>query len=166
MRRVGIVLCSLLVLALPCTSQNTSPHGVSDLQYFLGEWDCAGKFARSGASIEAHLKFEAVLDQKFVLFRHDDKPPHNYHALAEWGWDESGKRFVSTVQDSSGGTRLFHSSGWQGEQLTWEGGAVGGADDQQFLFEKISPQQFRISYAVQKNGSWAPVDVSTCTRGS
>ena len=43
---------------------------------------------------------EAVLDQKFMLFQHDDKPPHNYHALAEWGWDETGKRFVSTVQDS------------------------------------------------------------------
>jgi hypothetical protein len=158
------VLCFLLTLALPCAPQSSAPNGIAQLQYFLGEWDCAGKFVRSGKSIEAHLKFEAVLDQKFMLFQHDDKPPHNYHALAEWGWDETGKRFVSTVQDSSGGSRLFHASGWQGAQLTWEGGSIGSADDQQFLFEKLPPQKFRISYAVQKNGSWTTVDVSICTK--
>ena len=137
---------------------------MADLHYFFGEWDCAGKFVHSGASIEAHLKFEAALDQKFVLFRHDDKPPHNYHALAEWGWDEPGKRFVSTLQDSSGGTRVFHSAGWQEQKLNWEGGAIGGSDDQQFLFEKLSPVEFRVSYGVKKEGSWMTVDVSTCRR--
>ena len=166
MRLAGIVLWPMLVLAMPFTPQSAPPQRIADLQYFFGEWDCAGKFVRSGANIEAHLKFEGALDQKFVLFRHDDKPPHNYHALAEWGWDEPGTRFVSTVQDSSGGTRLFYSQGWHGEQLTWEGGAIGGDIDQQFLFEKLSQQQFRISYSVRKSGSWAPVDVSTCTRGS
>jgi len=163
-RRMSGLMCLLLLLSRTGATQNTAPQGVADLHYFLGEWDCAGKFLRSGKSIEAHLKFQAALDQKFVLFQHDDKPPHNYHAWAEWGWDDTGKQFVSTVQDSSGGTRLFHSTGWRGDRLTWEGGAIGGIDDQQFQFEKLPPREFRISYAVRKDGSWTMVDVSECRR--
>lgn len=161
-----LVLCSIPWLAVPSLSQSppAEPSRISDLNYFLGDWGCAGKFTRSGKSIEARQHFEAILNKSFVLFQHDDKPPHSYHAWAEWGWDAAGKLFVSTVQDSTGGTRLFHSPGWQGGQLTWSGGSPSQAEDQQFVFEKISAHEFRVSYATRKDGNWTSVDESTCTQ--
>jgi hypothetical protein len=147
-----------------------------ELNYFLGHWDCAGTFGRSGAPIEAHLQFASIWNDSSILFLHDDRPPHAYHARSEWTWDLAGKQFVSKIQDSSGGTRVFYSSGWNSDSLTWEGGspasdAPGGSsakfpgNDQQFVFERMSPKQFRVSYAVRKDGAWSPVDTSTCTRG-
>lgn len=183
MTKVSTAFLAALGLALvtssrlPCPGQTspTPPARVQELKYFLGAWDCAGKFTRSGAAIEAHLEFEAILGQSFILFRHDDKPPHNYHAWSEWGWDPAGKQFTSTIQDSTGGTRVFHSVGWEGDRLTWQGGSPASdapsglaqkfpGNDQQFSFERVSPKQFRVSYAVRKDEGWSPVDSSTCTR--
>jgi hypothetical protein len=157
------------MLAINSTAQNPPASRIGELNYFQGQWDCSGKFTRSGAAIDAHLQFESILDQSFILFRHDDKPPHNYHAWAEWGWDAAGKQFVSTVQDSTGGTRIFHSPGWQADRLVWEGGAVGtaaasSANDERFTFERVAPKQFGVSYAFRKHGSWVDVDASTCSQ--
>lgn len=167
MRRLTILmLCSILWLTEPGVSQSptTAPSRVTELHYFLGDWECAGKFVRSGKGIEAHQHFESILEESFVLFQHDDKPPHAYHAWAEWGWDAADKVFVSTVQDSFGGVRLFHSPGWEGVKLVWSGGTPGNASDQHFVFEKISAREFRVSYAVLKEGSWVTADVSTCSQ--
>lgn len=173
MKTVGILSRSLIVLScLACLlSGQTASTPISrlvELNYFLGSWDCAGKFTRSGAAIEAHLEFEPILNRSFLLFRHDDKPPHGYHAWAEWGWDATGRQFVSTIQDSGGGSRVFISGGWQADRLVWEGGSLKGdgsfSNDQQFVFERVSPKQFRVSYAVRKEGAWAPVDSSTCSQ--
>jgi hypothetical protein len=173
--RLLVALCAACVL--PCAAQNppATASRLPELKYFLGEWECSGKFARSGAAIEAHLQFESILGEGFILFRHDDKPPHNYHARSEWGWDQAGKQFVSTIQDSTGGTRTFHSAGWEKDRLVWEGGSPASdapnglpqkfpGNDQQFVFERIPPKQFRVSYAVHKEGAWVSVDASTCTR--
>jgi len=171
-----LALALSLAFGIPCLAQTQPPATrLPELNYFLGEWDCTGKFTRSGAAIEAHLQFESILNQGFILFRHDDKPPHNYHAWSEWGWDAAGKQFVSTIQDSSGGTRTFHSAGWDKYRLVWEGGSPASdapaglpqkfpGSDEQFVFERISPKQFRVSYAAKKSGDWATVDVSTCTQ--
>ena len=43
-----------------------------------------------------------------MLFRHDDRPPFSYQALSEWGWNEKGQQYVSTVEDSTGGIRWFY----------------------------------------------------------
>jgi hypothetical protein len=76
------------------------------LTYFLGDWDCSGKFVSSGKGIEAQQHFASDLDGSWILFRHDDKPPLPYHALAEWGWDQNVKEFIMTGQDSAGGLRF------------------------------------------------------------
>ena len=158
-----MALMACLMFVPPCAAQNKAASRIGELNYFLGQWECSGKFTRSGAAIDAHLQFESILDQSFILFRHDDKPPHNYHAWAEWGWDAACNQFVSTVQDSTGGTRIFHSAGWQGDRLIWQGGSP-GSDDQQFAFEQIPPKQFRVSYTVRKDSAWNEVDASTCSQ--
>jgi uncharacterized membrane protein YphA (DoxX/SURF4 family) len=57
--------------------------------YFLGSWRCAGTLARSGAPVEADLHFDKALDDRWLVFRHDDRPPNRYHALAEWSRGDS-----------------------------------------------------------------------------
>ncbi len=101
-----------------------------------------------------------------MLFRHDDRPPFPYHALSEWGWDDKGQQYVSTVQDSSGGIRVFYSSGFFDSKLVWDGRALGNpaAPAERFEYEKIGPSVFTVSYSFQKDGQWQAVDKSTCTR--
>lgn len=135
---------------------------ISSLGYFTGDWDCAGKFDSSGKTIEARQHFAADLDEAWIVFRHDDQPPFDYHSLAEWGWDPSRKEFVMTVQDSAGGVRLFYSNGWNPTHLQWDGGA--SVPSQRFSFERLDERHFRVSYFTRKNGDWSRVDSSTCSK--
>lgn len=139
---------------------------LSPLAYFIGDWECSGKFDSSGKLIDAQQHFASDLGGAWVTFRHDDKPPFNYHALSEWGWDSTQKRFVMTVQDSFGGARVFYSSGWQSNQLLWEGGAIGSTTSPQerFSFERLGDHRFKVSYFSLKNGTWTRVDSSTCAK--
>jgi hypothetical protein len=139
---------------------------LSDLQWFAGHWSCDGKFIRSGKAISADLSFELALEDKWMLFRHDDRPPFSYHAISEWGWDEKGQRYVSTVQDSTGGIRLFYSPGFADSKLVWDSKALGdpAAPAERFEFIKNSPDIFTVSYSFQKGGQFQAVDTSTCTR--
>jgi len=143
----------------------TQASAISDqFDYFLGSWNCAGTFARSGVVIEADLHFERSLDGRWLLFRHDDRPPHSYHALAEWSRGE--REWTATVQDSSGGLRLFHTPGWQGPRLVWEGNTIGdsGPARQRFTVERTNPSLLFLSYETQKPDGWRLVDSSACTR--
>jgi len=139
---------------------------IAAVGYFTGDWECAGKFDVSGKATEAHLRFTPELDGAWMLSRHDDKPPFNYHALAEWGWDQAQKQFVMTVQDSVGGFRLFRSAGWTSAQLQWDGDALNGisAPTQRFTFERLDDRHFRVSYFTLKSGDWSRMDSSTCSK--
>ena len=157
--------CLLLTNAARCEMTSTS-KSVADLQWFSGRWSCDGKFIGSRKVISADVSFEPVLENKWILFRHDDRPPFSYHALSEWGWDEKGQQYVSTVQDSTGGIRLFYSDGFSDSKLVWEGQALGNpaARAERFEFIKNSPKSFTVSYSFQKDGQWQQVDTSVCTR--
>lgn len=139
---------------------------ISPLGYFVGDWECAGKFDSSGKAIEAHQHFAPDLDGGWMLFCHDDKAPFNYHALAEWGGDAKQKQFVMTAQDSAGGARLFYSSGWSSALLQWDGDALGStsAPTQRFTFERLDERHFKVSYFTLKSGEWFRMDSSMCSK--
>lgn len=144
----------------------TKPDLAAPLQpltFFIGKWNCEGKFS-NGTAISASVSFEPILNGNFLLFKHDDEPPFGYHAWAEWGWEATAKEFVSTIQDLTGGTRLFRSPGWKDQTLVWTGGKLPDSADQKFVFERIEAGKFRVSYSYKKNGSWAAVDSSVCSR--
>jgi hypothetical protein len=173
--RIGLLLALFLSLAIAAQGQTASGNAsinasikksVADLQWFSGHWSCDGKFAGSGKAISADVSFEPALENKWMLFRHDDRPPFSYHALSEWGWDEKGQRYVSTVQDSTGGARVFYSHGFSDSKLVWDGKALGSSDgpSERFEFVKNGPNIFTVSYSFQKDGQWRAVDTSTCTR--
>ena len=162
----GVLLCfASLAEAQPANNPELKSP-LAPLAYFIGDWECSGKFDLSGKTIEAHQRFAPELDGAWILFRHDDKPPFRYHALAEWGWNESSKKFVMTVEDSVGGMRVFHSTGWEGKQLLWEGDAMDSASSpsQRFSFERLDDHHFQVSYFTLKNNSWSRMDASTCSK--
>ncbi len=160
----------VMLLCAPAHSQSGAApqlkETISSLGFFVGDWECSGKFDSSGKTIEAHQRFASDLDGSWILFRHDDKAPFNYHALSEWGWDKSRKEFVMTVQDSTGGLRLFHSSGWSTKELQWDGDTLGASGDsgQRFTFERVDDRHFMVSYLTRKAGNWSRVDSSTCSK--
>jgi|HubBroStandDraft_4_1064222.scaffolds.fasta_scaffold286610_2 hypothetical protein len=166
----AIVVVVLLCFASLAKAQSASHLGLkpalAPLAYFTGDWECSGKFDSSGKTIEAHQHFAPDLDGAWILFRHDDKPPFSYHALAEWGWNETSKEFVMTVEDSFAGVRVFHSGGWEGTQLRWDGDALGGASSasQRFTFERLDDRHFQVSYFTLKNNAWSRMDASTCSK--
>ena len=162
-----ILVCILLFLSLASqAADNQLKSTLSSLAYFNGDWECAGKFDSSGKAIEAHQHFASELDGSWILFRHDDSPPFNYHSLAEWGWDAAAKNFVMIAQDSTGGVRLFRSPGWTSAELQWNGDALGSSSipGQRFTFERIDNTHYRVSYFVRKNRDWSRVDSSTCSK--
>jgi hypothetical protein len=113
-------------LNVPLRAQAGSRGSTAPFASFVGRWHCDGKFARNGKPISANLVFESILGRRFILFRHDDELPFNYHAWSEWGWDANTRQFISTIQDISGGVRLFRSPGWVEGTLTWSGGRSPG----------------------------------------
>jgi hypothetical protein len=158
----------ILQLAIPFQVRAAAPElkqELSSLAYFLGDWDCTGRFDASGKVIAAHQHFAPELEGAWITFRHDDTPPFNYHALSEWGWDSGQKKFVMTVQDNFGGARVFYSSGWNSTQLQWEGDAMGvSAPTQRFTFERVDDRHFKVSYFTLKNNVWSRMDSSTCSK--
>lgn len=168
-RRVSLILFSIAFLSVSIPSRAATPElkpQLAPLAYFIGDWSCSGKFDANGKSIDAHQRFDVDLDGAWIMFRHDDTPPFNYHALSEWGWDSTQKKFVMTVQDSLGGVRVFYSGGWNSTQLQWDGDAIGNASNpaQRFTFERIDDHHFKVSYFFLKNGAWSRMDSSTCSK--
>ncbi len=165
LRLLTLLPTGLVLAACPAFAQVKAdgPEGLASLRYFVGNWHCDGKFATSGKEISAKLRFEPVLDGKFIVFKHDDEPPFGYHAHAYWGWDKASGQFVSTIHDSTGGTRVFRSSGWKGMTLEWVGGDLPSGGNQQFTFERLDEKKFRVSYLFKRNAAWSLVDTSVCT---
>ena len=157
-----LVLLATAVHPASSQSKAESPDGVKSLEFFVGDWHCDGKFS-NGKEISAKLHFELVLDGKFIVFKHNDEPPFGYHAHAYWGWDQVAGQFISTIHDSTGGTRLFRSIGWKGTTLDWLGGDLPAKADQRFTFERLEQKKFRVGYAFLKDGAWVPVDSSVCS---
>jgi uncharacterized membrane protein YphA (DoxX/SURF4 family) len=167
----GAVICLVLAVsgsALAGHSQQAAPAqaAADPFDYFVGAWSCVGTFTQSGRRIEADLHFEKTPDRRWLLFRHDDRPPNAYHALAEWSRGEH--EWTATVEDSFAGLRLFHSTGWQGSHLSWEGGVIEkpAPRSQRFSFDQIDASHFKLSYDVKQSESWQLVDSSTCTNAS
>ena len=160
---------AVLFLSLPASPQSPAPQktpALIPLEAFLGEWSCSGKFEGSGKVIEAHQSFRYDLDNKWILFRHDDQPPFLYHALAEWGWDKPRNELVMFVQDSGGGIRKFHSPGMQSGELVWDGDALRAPDPERerFTFQTIDSSHFKVSYFVLRDNAWKLVDASLCSK--
>ena len=98
------LLVVIIASTLFCSAQQpaTDPAMV---KFFVGNWSCAGEFA-NGKKIEADLSFVPELDGKWLLYRHADRPPGQFKALAVWGVDHPSGRLVSIVEDNFGNAKV------------------------------------------------------------
>lgn len=115
------------------------------VRFFAGNWSCSGELA-SGKKIEADVSFTPELDGKWLLYRHHDRAPGPFKALALWGVDQPSGNLVAVMQDNFGNARLFTSNEWKDGSITFRRAAM--------LDQKISQERFRYDQSTA-SGSWA-----------
>ena len=54
---------------------------IEPLAPFIGGWECSGSFAKSGKPISSALNISPALEGAWLIVRHDDHPPNQFHAL-------------------------------------------------------------------------------------
>ncbi len=140
---------------------------LQSLSYFIGQWNCSGEFPASHKPISSRIVFFPDLDGSWLSFRWDDNPPGQFHALELWGFDKTEHSFTNSIYDNFGGMRIFHSSGWVGDELVW-----GPRDlppnspiaSERFVFDRKSAREFVVSWEVQRPNAqqWTVGDRLAC----
>src|SRR4029077_3165825 len=165
--KISLIALIAMTVVLSMTGKTDSPlkPALSALAYFQGDWSCDGHFFKRDRKIAADMTFRPDLNGAWLLLRHDDRPPNQFHAMEFWGFDEAGKQYISMVADSAGGLRLFTSPGWTEDRLVWTGDSLKQNATQRFIFEKKSARAFAMTYAaLRSEGEWASIDTLTCNR--
>jgi hypothetical protein len=154
----------IITSALFCFAQEpaTDPAMV---KFFVGNWSCSGEFA-NGKKIEADLSFVPELDGKWLLYRHTDRPPGQFKALAVWGVDQPSGSLVSVAEDNFGNARLFTSDGWKDGSVTFTSATIldQKTSGERFRYERQSPDSFKMTYERSVEGQWKLGDFIVCTR--
>ncbi|WP_266157576.1 hypothetical protein [Dyella silvatica] len=164
-----VALTLLLGVMTTCNglamAADLAPSPMRSLDYFVGDWACAGVFPASGKSIAAQMRYQHDLQGAALLKHHDDtSPPALYHAVEAWGYDSKAQRFNATVLDNFGGARRFYSSGWVNNQWVWTAEAE-LQPAQRFVYVRLDQQRYRVDWQVARNGADFVVgDTLTCKR--
>jgi hypothetical protein len=156
-----------LMLALLALSSGAvfaaAPPPSQTLRYFEGAWHCDGVFPSNGRKISSALTFVWYGKTGSLVKQHDDEAPNEYHAIELWAASSKGG-FQNMIADSFGGVRVFVSSGWADEALTW----VNDADQtikEKFTYSKVNGDAMRVDWAVSRNGAPFVIgDTLTCSR--
>lgn len=161
----------LIALVAPAVKAQTQPSPsalkpeLQPFSFFIGQWNCQGEFPASQKKISSRISVSPDLEGSWLAFRWDDNAPNVFHALELWGFDKTAHHFTNFIHDNFGGARLFNSSGWDGDTLTWTGDALANppALNQRFVIERKSPKEFVISWEVSKpQADWVVGDRLTC----
>ncbi|HLJ91265.1 MAG TPA: hypothetical protein VKZ53_30990 [Candidatus Angelobacter sp.] len=152
------------------SSQTESPTStISDLAaFFAGKWRGEGQFA-NGNKIEADVAFTLELDGHSLVYRHDDRPPNGFHALATWSLDPGTRKFTMFMNDNFGGARVFTSDGWQDETLIFTKTTMQTKPSLQerFRYNRLSSTTFQMTYEVSGDGkNWQMGDTLRFTKSS
>lgn len=167
----ALLLFGMITPALNAQQQSspTLKPELQSLSYFIGHWSCSGEFPASHKSISSHIAVSPDLDGSWLSFRWDDNPPSQFHALEIWGFDKTERNFTNAIYDNFGGMRIFHSSGWVADELTWgprDLPANSPIASEQFVIDRKSKKEFVISWEVRKpqTQQWIVGDQLTCHR--
>lgn len=135
------------------------------MKFFAGSWGCAGEFA-SGKKIEADVGFAPELDGKWLLYRHEDRPPGQFKAMAMWGVDQASVKLISVMEDNFSNARLFTSDGWKDGGVTFTRAEflVQKINQERFRYERQSESTFKMTYERLVDAQWKMGDFIICTR--
>jgi len=169
-----VVAAPLLAEDKPTGPPKPAPE-MSQLAYFEGTWQCAGKTFASPFGPEhttvgvAHAQM-ALDGYRLVIHYDETKTAANtmpYHALQVVGYDSAQKLFDSACFDSFGSACTQTTQGWKGGVLVFEGTALmmaqkGGVRD---TFTKSSGTEMTHKGEMQgADGKWAATDEESCHR--
>jgi hypothetical protein len=158
------ILVIVIAGALFCSAQQPATDPAM-IKFFGGNWSCAGEFA-NGKKIEADVSFTPELDGKWLQYRHTDRPPGLFKALALWGVDQPTGSLVSVMEDNFGNSRLFTSDGWKDGLVTFERAAMldQKISRERFRYERQSADSFKMTYERSADGQWKMGDFIVCVR--
>ena len=140
------------------TLVRVAPATGDDIEFFVGRWQCSGDPAGSDVAAALHVDREA--GGRWLLLRLDEQPPGNRHVMAEWHRDSTG--WLASVQDEAGGLGTYRATGWQGEQLVWNGQPLDGGAEQRFTYHRLDPVRFAFRHDVRDTSGWRTVTALTC----
>jgi len=135
------------------------------IKFFVGSWGCAGEFA-NGKKIEADVSFASELEGKWLLYRHEDRPPGRFKATALWGVDQGSGKLISVMEDNFGNARLFTSEGWKNGLVTFTRAEFldQKINQERFRYERQSDNGFKMTYERLVDAQWKMGDFIVCTR--
>lgn len=167
---VSLIFVGLMLTLISAPGHAADSPGTPDdnplapLQFFQGNWHCAGTFVHSGKAIESDEGFALILDGKWLRMQHRDIAPNTFKALQLWGFDASNKRFAATIFDNFGGARRYVSQGWDNDRWVWTNANAGNHTDR-FVFERHGADSYQMSYQVRRGQTpWQTGDTLTCHR--
>ena len=116
-------------------------------KYFVGSWTGAGEFA-NGKKIEADVSFYLSVDSTSLINIYTDKAPNRYKATSAWTLGADGN-MVAHIINNFTALKDFTSDGWQNGKIVLtnkEPYQNKGLLYQQFTFEKIDDDNFKVTY--------------------
>jgi hypothetical protein len=181
-RPAALAALAALVVAAPLLADEKpmSPpkpaSEMSQLSYFVGTWNCAGKafaspFGPEHASVGV-ARAQMALDGFRLVIHYDETKtaanPMPFHALQVIGWDAAQKAFDSHCYDSMGGSCDQTTPGWKGDALVFDGTglAMGQKSGVRDTFTKVSATELKHKGEMQgADGKWMTMDEETCHKG-
>lgn len=136
------------------------------VEFFEGTWEGKGKFA-DGKPIAADVTYTTELDNQWLIFHHEDRPPIKFKAIGTVGIDRESKKMVMLMTDSYSSAKLFVSDGWKdGTAVFTKTSALGPITrHERFTFKRESPNTYRMTYEFSKDGvNWQLNDYMVFTR--
>lgn len=124
---------------------------VSQLDFFVGRWNCDGHFVAKNTEIKSVVTFSWDEETKSLSVRHEDLAPNRYNAFELWGVSKAAKEYRGSVADAYSGIRWYTSPGFVGETLTWTRNE-GGVPAERFSYTRKSPTQFNLEWRIARNG--------------
>ena len=162
--------------AAPAAAAEAIPAAQAQLDFFLGNWSCAGKaFANEmGPEHATAATVHAVkaAGDRWVHIAYDEKKTaanaQPYHVGVYMGYDAGKKQFVESCVDNLGGYCTQSSAGWNGDSLVFEGSANGSG--QTFAvrdtFTKEGTRQLTHRGEMQgADKQWTKTDEESCKKG-
>src|SRR5271169_1054537 len=169
-----LVAAPLLAEDKPMGPPKPAPE-MSQLGYFDGTWNCAGKafaspFGPEHATVAVAHAQMALDGFRLVIHYDETKTASNtmpYHVLQVVGYESARKAFDSVCFDGMGSTCTQTTQGWKGGVLVFEGtglmmGQKSGVRD---TFTKLSGTEMTHKGEMQgADGKWMATDEETCKR--
>jgi hypothetical protein len=145
------------------------------LPFPTGEFACTGRMMAFGGqpahatSATAHV--EKVLGGNWIVIRYEeartDANQHPYGVVQYIGYEDAGKRFVSTVVDvvEGSGYATGVSAGWKDNAMTFDETMSGSKDvTNRDTFTASGDTFTHAGTMVDKDGKWVDTDKETCRK--